>query len=277
MLFPRLMALSEVAWGTSEPAEYKKFEQRVIQHMKGLDRKGINYSKAIFEVIGNIKVADGKLTYVLSTANDPKHIRYTIDGTEPSSVSLAYTGPIKIDKSQTVKASYFENGKPISATITQSFEISKSTGKHIQLVHQPGEAYSGGGAATLVDGIFGDKNYFGKNWLGFNGKDVVATIDFGKETEFSTVKLSSLDRKGSWIHFPKEVRVSISKDGSQYEFVKGLSQAEINDSDGDLVVTFPVQNARYIKVEVLNLGIIPDGQAGAGSGAWLFVDEISVN
>ncbi|WP_140937758.1 glycoside hydrolase family 20 protein [Sphingobacterium lumbrici] len=277
MLFPRLMALSEVAWGTSKPDDYKKFESRVIQHLKVLDRKGINYSKAIYEVIGNIKLVDGQLTYTLSTANDPKHIRYTIDGSEPSSASLPYVSPINIDQSQTIKATYFENGKPISATITQSFDISKSTGKNIRLVEQPGEAYSTGGASTLIDGVFGDKQYFGKNWLGFNGKDVNATIDFGKETEFSTVKLSSLDRKGSWIHFPKEVRVSISKDGSQYEFVKGLSQAEIIDSDGDLVVTFPVQNARYIKVEVLNLGIIPDGQAGAGSGAWLFVDEISVN
>lgn len=277
MLFPRLMALSEVAWGTSQPDQYKKFESRVIEHMKTLDRKGINYSNAIFEVIGNIELIDGELTYNLSTANDPKNIRYTVDGSEPISTSFPYVSPIKIDKSQTIKATYFENGKPISATITQPFTISKSTGKHIQLVDQPGEAYSAGGAATLVDGVFGDKQFFGKNWLGFNGKDVNATIDFGTETEFSSVKLSSLDRKGSWIHFPKEVRVSIANDGSSYSFIKGLSQAEINKTDGDLILTFPKQKARYIKVEVLNLGIIPDGLAGAGSGAWLFVDEISVN
>jgi hexosaminidase len=34
MIFPRLMALSEVGWGTSDPKNYKEFENRVINSLK---------------------------------------------------------------------------------------------------------------------------------------------------------------------------------------------------------------------------------------------------
>jgi hexosaminidase len=35
-------------------------------------------------------------------------------------------------------------------------------------------------------------------------------------------------------------------------------------------------SGRYIKVLIKNYGIIPQGNPGAGSRAWLFVDEIEV-
>lgn len=49
MVFPRMIALSEVLWGTSNPDKYEDFKKRLIQDLKVLDAKGINYSKAIFE------------------------------------------------------------------------------------------------------------------------------------------------------------------------------------------------------------------------------------
>ena len=35
--------------------------------------------------------------------------------------------------------------------------------------------------------------------------------------------------------------------------------------------------ARFIKVIAENYGVIPTGNSGAGTNAWLFVDEIEVN
>ena len=74
------------------------------------------------------------------------------------------------------------------------FLITKSTGKKITLEKQPSEAYSTGGAASLVDGIRGNMKNHGKSWLGFSGKDVVATIDFGAKTDFTSVQFSTLER-----------------------------------------------------------------------------------
>lgn len=49
MIFPRIAALSEVLWGTSNPEKYLDFKNRLIQHFKIYDIKGINYSKAILK------------------------------------------------------------------------------------------------------------------------------------------------------------------------------------------------------------------------------------
>lgn len=51
MIFPRMMALSEVVWGTSNPEKYDDFKSRVLAQFKSLDAKGIHYSKAILEPV----------------------------------------------------------------------------------------------------------------------------------------------------------------------------------------------------------------------------------
>jgi hexosaminidase len=35
--------------------------------------------------------------------------------------------------------------------------------------------------------------------------------------------------------------------------------------------------ARYIKIKLVNYGIIPENNSGVGNKAWLFVDELEVN
>ncbi|MEY2692976.1 MAG: hypothetical protein RIT03_1367 [Bacteroidota bacterium] len=47
MIFPRLMALSEVLWGTAKPLQYPEFAQRVAAHFARLDQKGVRYCKSI--------------------------------------------------------------------------------------------------------------------------------------------------------------------------------------------------------------------------------------
>lgn len=51
MIFPRMLALSEVLWGTSNPDKYKDFQERVLQQFPFFDKKKINYSKAFLEAV----------------------------------------------------------------------------------------------------------------------------------------------------------------------------------------------------------------------------------
>lgn len=46
MLFPRIFAMSEVVWGTSQPNEFEVFRKRVEEQIKYLDLQQINYSKS---------------------------------------------------------------------------------------------------------------------------------------------------------------------------------------------------------------------------------------
>ncbi len=177
----------------------------------------------------------------------------------------------------TIKSAYFENGKLKSAISSQSFTISKTTGEKITLEEQPSENYSFGGAFTLVDGIIGNQKQLGKTWLGFQGKDVVATIDFGQKTQFSEVYFNTLDNKGSWIHFAKSAQIFVSDNGTDFKVIKEIGKEEILSSQGKIKVNAGIQNSKYIKIKIENAGIIPTGNPGADSKAWLFVDEIGVN
>lgn len=277
MIFPRMLALSEVAWGTSDPEHYKDFEERVIAQFPVLDRKGIRYSRAIYEVSGKVLNNNGKLSYQLSAAGQPSNIHYTTDGSEPTAQSPQYKAPIPIHKTTTIKAAYFEEGKKVGKATVQDFLITKSTGKKIVLQYPPSEAYAKGGATTLVDGIRGNQSNHGNGWLGFSGKDAVATVDFGKPTKFSNVKFANVDRNGSWIYLPKEADILVSNDGKKFKKVKTITGEQIKQAKGNVDINIPTQEARYVKVVIKNLGTIPEGLPGAGGKAWLFVDEISIN
>ncbi|MGE4513225.1 MAG: beta-N-acetylhexosaminidase, partial [Chryseobacterium sp.] len=125
--------------------------------------------------------------------------------------------------------------------------------------------------------IIGNPRQLGKTWLGFQGKDVVATIDFGHNTSFSEVYFNTLDNKGSWIHFAKSAQVFISDNGTDFKMIKEIGKEDILSVNGKIKVNVGNQNSRYIKVKIGNAGIIPAGNPGADSKAWLFVDEIGAN
>lgn len=276
MLFPRLFALSEVAWGTSKPDAYKAFENRVVKHLDILDENRINYSKAIFEVSGNNVPKDGQMYFELAAINKDEQIRYTTDGSLPDAHAKLYTAPILIDRTMTVNAASFTNAKMISPVLKQEFKFSKSTGKSIELVSPASSSYPANGKGTLIDGVFGSKNYFKKDWLGFNKNDLVATIDLGETTSFSTVSVNAVDQNGSWIYFPKAIKVYSSQDGKNFDLVAEMNKQQIDKLDGTFKLDFKAQNSRYVRVEVVQLGTIPVGKPGAGHESWLFVDEISV-
>jgi len=277
MIFPRLFALSEVAWGTSKPDNYKEFESRVINHFKYLDKMGVNYAKSIYNINGKVIPAQNGVAYELSTSQNPNEIHFTIDGTVPTAQSPSYSNAIEVLKPMTIKSAYFENGELKSAISSQDFVPSKTTGKKIALEQQPSENYSFGGAFTLVDGIVGNQKQLGKTWLGFQGKDVVATIDLGKKTPLSEVYFNTLDNKGSWIHLAKSATIQVSDDGENFKTVKEISKEEILSTKGKMKVNIGNQQAKFIKIKIENAGIIPAGNPGADSKAWLFVDEIGVH
>jgi hexosaminidase len=275
MIFPRIAAMSEVLWGTAQPAHYDAFENRVVAHMRDWDKKGIRFSKAIYEVLSSVEIDTGKLYYTLK-ARHPEGIRYTVDGSEPRENSLSYIKAIPITKSQTIKTAYFENGQAKSSVITQDFVVSASTGKTIHLEHAPSKNFSRGKPETLIDGIQGDLERFGKNWLGFSGKDMVAVIDFEKPISFQKVALNTFNGISSWIYLPKKVELFSSLDGKTFKKLKDIDEKTIHTNNGVIDAAFSPLKARYLKVVVQHYGTIPDGQTGAGNPAWLFVDEIIV-
>ena len=287
MIFPRLSALSEVLWSQKEKKNWNDFEKRLQVQFKRYDLWNANYSRAYYDLKATViptENFDGVL-WKLETKNPAAEIKtVTHFAGRPYELKFSegvnYTAPIPVKTTQLVAAISMVNGKAISNPISQNILFNKATGKKITLTSQPSNTYKGDGAFTLVNGIQNEKGFAkSKEFLGFSG-DCEAIIDLGKEEKISNVVVHCLSNPGNWIHRPLTVEVFISSNGTDFTSA-GLTDDYIVKTKGletgTMKVEFAEKNSRYVKVVVKNWGVIPDGNAGAGNKAWLFVDEIEIN
>ena len=276
MLFPRLLALSEVVWGTSKPEKFLAFQDRVINHFNRLDALKVNYSKSIFGVTIASKSINQKL-FVELKSFDNENIRYTLDESEPTVASQKYVSPLLINQNLALKAGYFDAEKRLSQVTSQKFNVNLATAKNIVLAQEPHKNYALGGAFTLIDGMKGDTKRYGRDWLGFLGKDFEAVIDLNQETTIENISVGFLENKGSWIHFPVEVNFYESNDGKNYVKIFTVNSEKIKNNHGQIQALFKPIKTAFIKVEAKYLEKIPEGFPGAGNKSWVFVDEIQIN
>ena len=306
MIFPRMSALSEVLWSPKKDRDSVSFEKRLLTQFKRYDLWKTNYSKAYWDIKSSIiptnnfngiawklesksadkiirvnfwssrnkiqinlpKEIEGKTWYVLSDA-------YLKDST-------IYKSPLKINAHGFYEAILLEkrNNKLVSVgnPITQTFFFNKATGKKIILTNLPSPNYPGDGAFTLVNGVWNEKGLArSKEILGFSGDDLEAVIDIGKSQRVSNVIVHSLSSGGSWVYPPKYAEVFISSDGKKFTSVgKSENFVTTTGTNGTVTVSFTQVATRFVKILVKNLGIVPEGNRGAGNKAWLFVDEIEV-
>jgi hexosaminidase len=160
--------------------------------------------------------------------------------------------------------------------ITQSIKFNKATGKKIIIINEPSKNYPGDGAFTLVNGVQNELGLSkGNEFLGFLGKDCEGTIDLGKTEKIKKIRFHCLSQNGSWIYPPKYIEVSYT--GSLT--AKRLLRVEnpIETKEGNIIYEIDLGDAtamNAINFKIANFGIIPSGNPGAGTAAWLFVDEI---
>lgn len=286
MVFPRLSALSEVLWSPKNKRNWNHFASRLPSLFKRLDFYGFNYSKAVYDLSDSVYVQNGKLYWKLrSLSEHPIQAGLNFDVSNSSSYrndSLLpfYKGPINIYNSVRAEALIFDkkNNKKISA-LSRTFQFHKAVAKTVKLDPVPAEKYRGnGGNVSLVNGLVSEKGIESDEWLGWQGKDMKATIDLVKAEKISSVTVHALEQKGSWIHLPTEIEVWVSVDGMKYKKVGSGHQFVASTAGmGTFTISFEATTARWVMVKAKHAGIIPAGFAGEGNPSWIFIDEIQVN
>ena len=272
MAFPRMIALSEVVWSDSKNKNFENFRERLEIYQKRLDVRDVNYANHLYEVSGTSEIKEGNSYLTLKTSSKNKKIRFTTDGSTPNNSSTIYNSPIKIDKNTIIKAASFDKEKQVSSVFEQKISLHKAVGKTIKLSVKPHAKYNAGGKNALINGINGSNKRFGdKEWLGFNGEDVKITIDLGKATEINKITTRFHNGKGQWIYAPSQVIVSFPGNND-------FLPIEVEASD-ELMVNLNLSTkitSQFVKIKVVNYGVIPDGRQGAGHKAWTFIDEIII-
>ncbi len=290
MLLPRLLALSEVVWSQKENKNYDDFVIRLLKNFELLNRTNSNYSRAIFEI--ELKTFPGENNKGILLAalinKNIGNIQVTkrvcpIDSSD--AVNFIYESPILIQQNACAQFQFNMNLAQSNSIFTTplpatefNVNFSKSTGKKIDIEIPPSKKYSADGPFTLVNGIKANttNGWSGKDWLGFNGKDLQATIDLGVKDSISQVSAGFLMDRLSWIYTPSAFEVLISDDGKKFKSVGKLNVATGKTLRNETVLSFKKVKTRYVRIVALNYGKIPEGNPGAGSMPWLFVDEITI-
>ncbi|HLY70662.1 MAG TPA: family 20 glycosylhydrolase [Puia sp.] len=279
MIFPRLTALSEVLWTPKENKNWDDFEKRLPGIFKRYEFWGVSYSKAFYDLKASILPApdnDGVL-WKLETRPDAGTPKYA---TSKTSVTLNdYTNPIAIKINGEYGAVLYKNGKIMSNWLWQKFYFNKATGKKISLKSLPADKYPGNvGEFGLVNGAMSETGINSEEWLGWNGGDMVAIIDLGKEEQITGVNAHFIDQRRSQVYPPAFLEAFSSADGINFTSL-GKTTVAVAQALNMIMMNIQVSPvaARYIKVVAENYGKIPVGEPGAGNPAWLFCDEIGVN
>lgn len=277
MIFPRIIALSEAMW-TGQKQGFENFMQRLDEEYNYLDRKGVEYgpSSKVLEV--KVLNEKGKLFIEGKPLVDEVTLKYK---TPSSDVFEKYTAPVEATESGNVILQGFRNGKKYGDAIPSSFILHKGNEASITLSTPPSKPYNQSGKEGLLDGRLGnEKKFKDENWVGFNGKDVTATISFEEAKNINTIQLRAFDEVGSWIMAPKNIEVLYSKDGKKYKSADKF-KAEATSYEGDVLVykweeLSKLKKVKAIKIIYTNGGPLPEGSMGAGQPAWLFIDEIII-
>ena len=140
--------------------------------------------------------------------------------------------------------------------------------KSVLLINPASTTYSTG---NLTDGNLGIEDNMDKSWLGFEKKDMIATIDLGSSQKIDYLAARFLSYKQKNIFLPTSVEFSISDDGKNFRTLKTVAMDQVPNDRYDCWIDMATadhlnETARFVRVYAIN-----------GMGQYILSDEILVN
>ncbi len=280
MLLPRMAALSEVQWCRPEVKSWERFVDSADDFCSIYDVMGYNYATHIFDTRGKVTVNREKgCVEVALEAQGDTPIRYTLDGSEPTSESALYTAPIEIRESCTVKARSERNGK-FTRLYEKTFHQHKAMGRPVTALTEPHPNYVFNNPDHLTDGLRGKGPYNSGDYAGWYNGDFEAVVEMDG-TAYNEVTLSTFVFRYDYVFGPMDLVVLVSEDGNEYtETARAEYAVEggVDDGNGcqEYTVSFPETSAKYLKVTAKCIPALPEWHSGKGRPGFIFIDEIIV-
>ncbi|RDI98803.1 beta-hexosaminidase [Dyella solisilvae] len=130
-VFPRIAALSELGWSPATARDWNDFLQRMPAELARYRALGIDYADSAFAPAFHVTAADhGAFRIELSNQVSFGTIRYTTDGSLPTSQSDAYAKPLTLSANTTLRAATFAaNGFELAAPRTQVLDENTLLGR----------------------------------------------------------------------------------------------------------------------------------------------------
>jgi beta-galactosidase len=205
-------------------------------------------------------------------------IYYTTDGSLPNLSSTKYTQPFIISKTSVIAARViFEKDNPGFTSYKKCFIPVFSK---LEYQTSPHEKYALGQKA-LIDGEIGVTGDYSSNWVGFRDTNVEFTLKQMRGAPIDKLIVSCMQFQRAWIFLPHQIEVLSSNDGDHF-ISQGFCSPTIDPlirNNEEILVEYQLEfqtpiHAPYIKLKIKAVDVCPKWHEGAGSKAWLFIDEV---
>lgn len=279
MTYPRALALAQSVWCEKKPS-FESFLGDYLTYQENyLDRYNVNYAHSIHQPELEITRKKNGINVHFKGVGENYHFTvstkeiggYSMSGGQAMGVmdTLFFEKVEWGTDTKTIRTSVLDESG--GKSLVNTFLLHSALGAEIEMVIQPHPKFNNNGSLNLVDGIKGTVPWKGSQWLGFDTSYIEFIVDLGEVRSVSAVNLGFLDQNGSWIYLPENAIIQVSKKSKW--FWRKKFKKDIESSD----FTIPVnKNGRYVRVRIRAMDIIPEGQEGAGSTPWTFIDEIQI-
>lgn len=269
MIFPRALALAEIAWTPQEERSWEDFKPRMNAHILKLQQMGINTFTLSdeLEVTMQVDTLKKQISVNLDAEKYPAEIHYTLDGSIPTVSSSIYDGPILVKDSAYIKAAIFKNGVLQGTPTEKKVDYHRGINKPIHYNSRLYDGYMAGGKNALLDGYRGGLTYLDGRWQGYlDNLDCV--IDMEALTDIHKVSIRFMQLIGPGVFQPGEVELLTSEDGENF-VLRGIVPTTISSKDPDLLFQeylFKGEwKARYVRLKASNI-----------NKGFIFADEIVI-
>lgn len=269
MMFPRALALAEIAWTPQEERSWEDFKPRLNTHIPQLQKKGIRTFTLSDELEATMSVDTLKkqIEIALDAEKYPAEIRYTTDGTQPDASSALYKMPIIVKDAAYLKAALFKDGQLQGTPTEKKVDYHRGINKPIHYNSKLYGGYMAGGMNALLDGYRGGLTYLDGRWQGYLN-DLDCVVDMEETTDIRQVSIRFMQLIGPGVFQPGEVELLTSEDGVNFTS-RGIVPTTIPVDDPNLLFQeyrFDGDwKARYVRLK-----------AKERSKGFIFADEIVI-
>ena len=270
MVYPRAIALSEVAWTPVENKEWTDFHKRLQDHYLLLQRLNVNYYRPSFNslVSAQFNLATKTATVSISSEQYQPNIQYTIDGTLPTANSPRYTEPFSLTNSALVQSAIFQDTLRLGLVDSLQIDIHKAIGKKV-VYNSPWDSYKAQGESTLVNGVKGGLSYGDGEWQGFTRGGLDIVIDLEQQEKLRLVSIRFMQVTGPGVYMPGKVTLETSDNNVDFTEIAYLDN-DISIDHNTLIFKNFDFNLQSVKTRFIRL------KATNPQRGFLFTDEVVV-